>query len=99
MGIDGDGTDGVGHDMTRGGVFDVLDMATDVRLDGRVLEDTVARLVEGAVFEHEVVGIAQQLLARHGRKTCRRCSFRARGCRYSTAAVRPSGDSSPSVHS
>ena len=39
-------------------------MATDVRLDGRVLEDTVARLVEGAVFEHEVVGIAQQLFAR-----------------------------------
>ena len=49
--------------MAAGGVLDVLDVSTDVGLDGAVLEDSVAHAVEGAVLEHEVVDIAEKLLA------------------------------------
>ena len=62
--IDGDGTDAVGYDVTAGGVLDVFDMSTYVGMNSRVLEDTVASLVEGTILQHEVVGIAQQLFTR-----------------------------------
>ena len=59
--IDGDGADAVGYDVATGGVLDIFDMSTDVRLDGGVLKDAVAGLVEGTVFEYEVLRITQQL--------------------------------------
>ena len=62
--IDGDGTDAVGYDVAAGGVLDVLDMSTDICLDGGVLKDTVAGLVEGTVFQYEVLRITQQLFTR-----------------------------------
>ena len=38
-------------------------MPSDIGLDSRILEHTVAGFVDGAVLEHEVLGIAEQLLA------------------------------------
>ena len=50
--------------MARRRVLDVGDMSADVGLHVAVFEDAVAQRVEGAALEHEVVGIAEQLLAR-----------------------------------
>ncbi len=44
-------------------ILDVFNMAANVCLYRRVFEHAVAGLVEGAVLEHEVLRIAQQLLA------------------------------------
>ena len=49
--------------MSARGILDVLDMSADIGFYVRILEDTVAEGVEGAVLQHKVVGIAQQLLA------------------------------------
>ena len=49
--------------MSRSRVLDVLDMPTDISLDGGIFEHTVAHLVDGAVLQHEVLRIAEQLLA------------------------------------
>ena len=55
--------DGVCLDMPAGRILDVLNVSADVGLDGCVLKNTVAGLVEAAVLEDEVLGVAQQLLA------------------------------------
>ena len=39
-------------------VLDIFDMSTDISLNGGILKDSVARLVEGAVLKDKVVGIA-----------------------------------------
>ena len=62
--VQGDGADGVSHNAAAGGILDVCYVATDVGLNGGVLEDTVARSVEGAVLQHQVLAVTQQLLAR-----------------------------------
>ena len=49
--------------MSARGILDVLDVPLDVGLDGGVFKHTVAHAVDGAVLQHQVVGIAQQLLA------------------------------------
>jgi hypothetical protein len=49
--------------MAAGGVLDILDVAADVGLNGGILEDAVAGSVEGAVFQYEVLNIAQLLLS------------------------------------
>ena len=61
--VDGDTTDGIGDNVSGSRVLDVLDMSADVSFDGRILEHTVAHLVDGAVLQHEVLRIAEQLLA------------------------------------
>ena len=58
-----DGANAVSNDMSTRWVLDVLDMSTDVSMDGGIFEDAVAGLVEGAVLENQVVSIAKQLLA------------------------------------
>ena len=49
--------------MSTGWVLDVLDMSTDVGLNGGVFKDTVTSLVERAILKNQVLRIAQQLLA------------------------------------
>ena len=61
--VDGDGADAVCHDVSGRGVLDVGDGSTDVGLQGAVLEGAVARGVEGAVLQYQVVGVAQGLFA------------------------------------
>ena len=53
----------VGDDESAGGVFDTLDGAADVGVDGGVFEGAVGLFVEGAIFEHEVMGVTERLLA------------------------------------
>ena len=60
--VDGDTTDGIGDNVSGCGVLDVLDMSANVGLDSRILEHTVAHLVDGAVLQYEVLRIAEQLL-------------------------------------
>ena len=57
--VDGDRSDAVGENMPRGGVFDVGDVAANVSVHIAVFEDAVASLVEGAILQHHVVGIAK----------------------------------------
>ena len=62
--VDGDGADAVGDDMPASGILDVLYVPANVGVHVAILKDAVARLVEGAVLQHHVVGVAEQLLAR-----------------------------------
>ncbi len=64
MVVDDDLPKAVGHDASRLRIFHTLDVATDVCLYGRLLEGTVALGIKGAVFEYEILGIAERLLAR-----------------------------------
>ena len=57
--VECDGADGIGNNMPTRWILDMFDMSTDVCLDSGVLKDTVAGLVEGAVFEDKVVCIAE----------------------------------------
>ena len=59
--IDSDGTDAVSYDVATGRILDVFNMTTDICLDGGILKDAVAGLVEGTVFQYEVLCITQQL--------------------------------------
>ena len=52
------------HDAARCGVLYALDVSANVRLEGGVFEGAVAFGVEGAVLKHQVLGVAQRLLAR-----------------------------------
>ena len=54
----------VSHDAARCGVLYALDVSADVRLEGGVFEGSVAFGVEGAVLKHQILGVAQRLLAR-----------------------------------
>lgn len=62
--VDGDGADGAGDDVPAGGILDVFYVPANIGVHVAVLENTVASLVEGAVLQYQVVGIAEQLLAR-----------------------------------
>ena len=44
-------------------VLDVLDMALDIGLNSRILKHTIAHRVDGAVLNHQVLCLAEQLLA------------------------------------
>ena len=61
--VDGDGAYRVGNDVSAGGILDILDMSADVGLHVRIFKDTVAVGSEGTVLDHQVVGIAEELLA------------------------------------
>lgn len=52
------------HDFARCRVLYALDVSADVCLEGGIFEGAVAFGVEGAILKHEVLGIAQRLLAR-----------------------------------
>ena len=61
--VDGDAADTVGDDMSRCRILDVLNMSADIGLDSGILKHTVAHGVDGAVLEHQTIGIAEQLLS------------------------------------
>jgi hypothetical protein len=56
--VDSDTANTVGNDMSTGRVFNVLDMSVNVGLNGGILEDAVACLVECAILKHETVDVA-----------------------------------------
>ncbi len=64
MVVDDDLPEAVGHDASRLRIFHTLDVATDVCLHGGLFKGTVALGIKGAVFEHEILSIAERLLAR-----------------------------------
>ena len=59
-----DGADAVRHDASRCGILNVSDGAAYVGVERGVFESPVARGVEGAVFQHQIVRVAQGLFAR-----------------------------------
>ena len=63
MFVNGDATDAVGDNMPGCRILDMLDMSVDVGLDGGILKHPVAHGVDGTVFEHQLVGITEQLLS------------------------------------
>ena len=63
--VDGHGANLVGHYAPRHGVLYVGYRAAYVGLHGGVLEGAVAVGAEGAVLQHQVVGVTERLLARY----------------------------------
>ncbi len=61
--IDDDFTDGIGHYVSCSGIFDAFYMPSYVRFHAGILEGAVAASVKGTFLQHEVVGVAQWLLA------------------------------------
>ena len=61
--VKGDGADGVRFDKSRCGVLDVRDASADVRFQRGIFKGAVAGRVEGAVFQYQVVCVAEGLLA------------------------------------
>ena len=52
------------HDFARCRVLYALDVSAYVRLESGIFEGSVAFGVEGAVLKHQILGVAQRLLAR-----------------------------------
>jgi len=61
--VDGHAANAVGCDVSGERVLDVGDVSSYVGNDVAVFKHSVAVLVEGAVLQHQVVGIAQQLFS------------------------------------
>ena len=61
--VNGDRANTIGNDMSTGWIFNVFNMPTDICLNGRIFEYSVAHLVEGTVFQDKILRVTQQLFA------------------------------------
>jgi hypothetical protein len=60
--INSNTTDGIGNNVSTGGIFDMLDMSTDISFNGGIFKHAVASCIDGTILEYKVLGIAEKLL-------------------------------------